>query len=145
MTDPLYKMVNGVRVEMAPGEIAALRPVPALADARAAKLAELANLRWRRETGGLTLNGVTVATDEKSQSKLHAARTRAKENANYTVNWKTVGGFATLDATQIIAIADAVGDHVRECFDNEATHAILIGTYDDVQGVIEHDLSTGWP
>ena len=79
------------------------------------------------EIGGITVSGVPVYTDPESQAKLHAARTAAKEDAQYTVKWKGAGGtFFSLNATQIIAIADAVRGHVQACFDAEEAVAAKI-------------------
>jgi len=42
--------------------------LPTLEELRALKLAELAGLRWVKETGGTTYNGMPVATDAVSQT-----------------------------------------------------------------------------
>jgi hypothetical protein len=76
--------------------------------------------RYAKETGGLNVNGVAIQTDRESRASLIAARILAKENAGYTVKWKTEGGFVTLNAAQAIAIADAVGAHVQKCYAAEA-------------------------
>ena len=79
--------------------------------------------REQRVAEGITISGVTVATDNVSQQRLIAIRVLAKEDDNYTVNWKTENGFQTLNASQIIAVADAVRTHVQQCFDAEAAIA----------------------
>lgn len=105
-------------------------------------LAYAANKRWRAESGGITLNGAQIRTDETSQTKILGARVAAKEDAAYTLNWKTANGsFVTLDATTIIAIADAVRAHVQACFDKEMQLAAEINatpptitTYAQIEG-----------
>lgn len=97
------------------------------------------------EVGGTLIAGVHVYTDPESQAKLHAARTAAKEDANYTVKWKTsVGTFATLDATQIIALADGVRAHVQNCFAAEEAVAAKIdnNTYATYAQI---DSASEWP
>lgn len=84
-----------------------------------AKYAEIADSRWRAETGGITLNGVDVATDRESQALLTAAVLKAQDDPNYMVNWKARNGWFQLDAATLIAIADAVRAHVQSCFDKE--------------------------
>jgi hypothetical protein len=97
------------------------------------------------EIGGTTIAGVPVHTDPESQSKLHAARTAAKEDANYTVKWKTAAGtFATLDAVTIIALADGVRAHVQACFAAEEAVSAKINsgiytTFAQIDGAAE------WP
>lgn len=101
--------------------------------------------RRAKEIGGVTITGIPVYTDPESQAKLHAARTAAKEDANYTVKWKGAGGaFFALNATQIVAIADAVRAHVQVCFDAEEAVAMKIDA--DVYTTYEHiDGASEWP
>jgi hypothetical protein len=116
-----------------------------LSQVKQTKLADLAALRWQKETAGITVNGAHIATDDRSRANLIAVRIKVKESAAYTVNWKTDTGFVTLTAAQIIAIADAVAFHIQECFDNEADHATAIEALTDVQTAIAYDFTTGWP
>jgi hypothetical protein len=83
------------------------------------KRAEIANARWKAETGGITLNGVEVATDRESQALLMGAVLAAQNNQQYKANWKAKNGWAVLDAATILAVADAVRTHVQACFDRE--------------------------
>mgnify|MGYP000199153969 CR=1 FL=1 len=76
--------------------------------------------RYQKETGGITVNGVQIQTDRESRAILTGAYVRAKEDNLYTVRWKTPAGFVTLNAAQIIAISDAVADHVQKCYAAEA-------------------------
>lgn len=82
----------------------------------------LAAYRYNKEVGGLTLNGqLIVQTDRESRPNLIAARMMATENPAYTVTWKAVNNaFVTLNAQQVIEIADAVAIHVQKCFSVEA-------------------------
>ena len=89
---------------------------------KARKKEDAARLRYDAENGGIEVSGMPVQTDQASQTKIMAARILAKEDANYTVKWKTAAGFVELNATQIIAVADAVRAHVQACFDAEADH-----------------------
>jgi len=83
------------------------------------KKAEIADARWRAETGGMTFNGIEVATDRESQALLTGAVLAAQDNPEYVVNWKAKNGWFELDAATLIAIADAVRAHVQKCFDKE--------------------------
>ena len=86
---------------------------------KAEKRAKIAEARWRAETGGITLNGTEIATDRESQALLTGAVLKAKDDPAYSVRWKARNGWVGLDAAKIIAIADAVRDHVQACFDKE--------------------------
>jgi len=69
------------------------------------KRAEIADARWKEETGGLTLpDGTVVKTDRESQSLLMGAALFAKEDPTYAVNWKGASGWVTLDASTIASI-----------------------------------------
>jgi len=81
----------------------------------------LAAYRYQVETGGITINGMTIQTDRESRANIMGARIAAKENSQYTVTWKTAEGFQTLDAATIISVADAVRQHVEAAFAAEAT------------------------
>lgn len=102
----------------------------------------LAKRRYEAEIGGTVINGVDISTDRESQSKLIALRIVAKEDANYTVNWKTANGFVVLDATTIIALADGVRQHVQNCFDNEAN---LLNQIENASNPSTVDIEIGWP
>lgn len=115
-----------------------------LDDVKAEKLAALAAKRYEVEVGGTTLNGTPIDTDRATQSKLIAARIKAKEDPLYTVNWKMSGGFMTLDATTIITVADLVHDHVQAAFSNEAALSDAINNATTVSEVLAIDIETGW-
>lgn len=95
-------------------------------------LAYAANARWQKEVGGTAApGGGTIATDDRSKMLIFAARTKAKEDATTTKQWKLgPGQWVTLDAATLISIGDAVEAHVTACFDKEAeiSAAIEAGT-----------------
>lgn len=124
---------------------AANSPRP-LGDCKLARLRELADLRYRKEVGGFELGEVTIATDRETQAVLTAARTLAKENPAYVVNWKAAPGlFLTLDATAIIATANAVAAHVQACFTREMVLSDEIGNATTLDALLAIDITTGWP
>lgn len=105
-------------------------------------LAAVAARRFTAEVAGITVAGVSVYTDRTTQNKLTAAAFRALRDPEYTVDWKcTNGSFITLDAEQITAIADAVGDYVQACYtrEGELVAAFNDGSYTDEM------LEEGWP
>ena len=79
-----------------------------------------ADCRFRKETGGVVINGATIATDRGSQAMTSGAFNYVTVNLDKVISYKTAGGFVSLTAHQVKAIADAVGAHVQACFDKEA-------------------------
>lgn len=121
-----------------------LAPDPA--ELRADMLARLADLRWRVETGGLTLpDGSQVKTDRESQS-LIAGAVLAAQLAPEPVDFKAATGWLSLSSVQVIALGQAVGAHVRAAFRREREVAQLLeaaATVDDLLGVWA-EAATGW-
>ena len=96
-------------------------PEPTLDERKATLLARLAERRWEVETGGVTIGGMTVETDDRSKLLIVNAAARAREDSTYTVRWKIgPGTFITLDAATLIAAEAAVFAHVQRCFAREA-------------------------
>ena len=80
-----------------------------------------AQKRWEKEIGGIEVNGLTVATDDRSKMMPSGARVAAMADPGFTTAWKGSGGsFVPLDAVAVIAISDAVLAHVSACFVLEA-------------------------
>lgn len=102
-------------------------PAPLFDDLKTAKYAEIAAARYEAETGGCTVDGMTIATDRGSQALLTAAVVTARLDLEFKTRWKCADGhFVTLDAMQLRAIGDAVIAHVEECFAREAELCELV-------------------
>ena len=93
-----------------------------LEELKEAKKAEIAAARYEAEIAGV--NG--IRTDRESQSLITGAALKASMDSTYTCKWKGIDGFVELTAPQIIAVADAVRQHVQSCFDHEAELLPLI-------------------
>lgn len=78
-----------------------------------------ADVRWRKEVGGITVGDVQVATDDRSKLLIAGARIKADSDPEFTTKWKTPSGRVQLDAATIIAMSDAVLAHVDSCFEIE--------------------------
>lgn len=113
-----------------------------LADAKIIALKILANTRYAREIGGMVWNGMPTATDRDTQSKLVTVRILAKEDHNYAVKWKTGSGFVDLNATTIITLADAVRQHVQDCFDWEVVESVKIDAAESISAL--RTIKEGW-
>lgn len=79
----------------------------------------LVECRQRAEYGGITINGMNIHSDEKTEGRIGRAYTKAQADPNYIIeNWTTDGGITsvTLTAAMIIAIGDALDAHIQKCF-----------------------------
>ena len=103
--------------------------------------ADIAERRWRVETAGLTVDGLAIATDDRSKLLINGAAVEAMLDPSYQMQWKTPAGFVELTASQVLAVARAVRAHVQACFDREAE---LLAQLD--AGTFESGmLDEGWP
>lgn len=116
------------------------------ADVLADKLAELAALRYEKETAGITVAGASIKTDRESQATLASAYTSMKNGLLAQVDWKASNGWVTVTLAQLEPIAQAVAAHVQACFSRErALASALQAIVDNPVAVADYDISTGWP
>jgi hypothetical protein len=101
----------------------------------------IAARRYSAETAGTTVQGMVIATDDRSQGLITGAALAAMLDAHYTINWKTAEGFVELTGAQIIGVASAVRAYVQACFDREAD--LLAAVADG--SIAEAMLDEGWP
>lgn len=102
---------------------------------------DIAARRYQEETKGTSINGIPVDTDRQSQALITGAALAATIDPSYVCQWKTSGGFITLDAAAIIGVATAVRNHVQACFNREAE---LIAAIED-ETYTSDMLNEGWP
>jgi hypothetical protein len=86
-----------------------------------------ADLKWRKATGGVTVAGHSVASDDNAQSKIANAKT-AFDNGTLTgtIPFKTLGGFIDADAATVTAIYAALVAHVQASYAAEQAAAAAI-------------------
>jgi hypothetical protein len=76
-----------------------------------------ADKRWQKETGGTVVGGVPISTDDRSKIMIMGARVAAAADAEWTTVWHGSDGQTyPINATQMIAISDAVEAHVNATF-----------------------------
>lgn len=109
--------------------------------ARRVKAEEIAAARWKKETGGIVVQGVGIDTSRESQGLISGAALQAVVDPKYVCRWKTSVGFIELDATMIMAIGTAVRQHVQSCFDREAE---LLERVNDPKATLEEVLAVRW-
>jgi hypothetical protein len=115
--------------------------------AKTTKLAELAEIRWNAEESGTTFGGNPLATDRTTQAKLTAGYAKAVNDPDFVIaSWKFAAGvFGSLDATTIIAAANAVEAHIQACFTNEAELSANVLAAADFAALEAVDFEAGWP
>jgi len=120
--------------------------LPTFVELKDRKMRDLADMRWRKETGGTTFAGMPLATDAVSQTKYIGAVVGAQMDPNATMKWKLDDGtFVTLDAATIVNVAMAVRAHVQACFDREAVLKAAIDAAADREELDAIDIASGWP
>lgn len=110
-----------------------------LSAVRARKLAELADARWRYETGGIMVGGALIKTDRESQGTISGAFTTLKEGLLPSVDWKAGNGqWVQVTLTEITPIAQAVAVHVQGAFTLErqlSEQVMAAATIEEVQAI----------
>lgn len=102
-------------------------PPPTLAEAKERKLAEIAAWRFKRETAGVSINGIRVQTDRNSQAAITAAYMSLKDGLLTSVDWKASDGqWVQSDLAEMTQIAQAVAAHVQACFSMEKQYADMV-------------------
>lgn len=115
----------------------------ALAAAKEAEKAHLAEIRWEHETGGTTWDYdgqgtmVAIVTDAPSITKIGDAYTLAKDG--YWVDgkkWKFSDGvFRPMTAAQVMSMALTCAMHVQYCFEREAVLSAQIDAATTIQEI----------
>lgn len=119
-------------------------PLP-LEDARANLLQAVTDMRWQKETGGITLSGVTVGTTIDDQNRITSVIANAQAAGVTTVDFKVQSGWVTLTLSQIQGIAAAIALHVQACFSAERAHCEAVQALSTLAGLQAYDLNAGWP
>lgn len=101
----------------------------------------IASERYRREIGGISVSGMLIDTSDRSKTLINGSALKALRNAEYVLSWKTADGFIDLQASQVLAIADAVSEYVQACFNREKDLLLAL----DAGSFVESMLTEGWP
>ncbi len=139
----VYKLVTSAVVARAgrpvqQGEVVLLSD-PITPEDKAAKASEIAAWRYTEEVGGITFNGMTIATDRDSQALLSNAITGMQRYSVPSVSWKTSIGFVQLDLNTLLAIGKLVWDHVEAAFGKESVLLAQLAaaeTYADLAAIV---------
>jgi len=137
----VHNYVGGQLVNIPP-------PVLSLAELKAVAKQSVADRRWEIETGGVTVSGTVIATDDRSKLLLSSAAEKARADSTFTAKWKTAdGSWAQLDAVTILAIYAAVFGWVDQCFAREAVLDDLIDAAADEAALdaLSSTIEAFWP
>lgn len=79
--------------------------------------ARLADIRWRKETGGVTLPiDQTIQTTREAQAQIASTYSSLKDGLVTAADWKAEGGWVSVTLNEFQPIAQAVAAHVQACF-----------------------------
>ncbi|RXT52917.1 hypothetical protein B6S44_19450 [Bosea sp. Tri-44] len=101
--------------------------------------------RWQVENGGVLVNGIKIATDDRAKTMLLGARIAAMAMPEtFTTPWSDLDGVGhQLDAAGVIAVSDGVLAHVQACFvlQDELITGVETGTISTIEAIDAAD----WP
>lgn len=120
---------------------------PSLEELKAAALQAVRDRRWQAENAGVTVGGVRIRTDERTQAKVSGALQLMELNpAIEALDWEaTPGVFAALDQSALVAVGLAIGAHVQACFTNSKVLSLAIAAAEDAEALTAINLQAGWP
>lgn len=115
--------------------------------AKAARRADLANIRWEHETGGINVDGLAVPTDRETQTIVDRL-VKAFDDGDLSdpVSFKrSAGDWLTIDAETARLIKRLGAQHVQACFARECVLDGEIAAAADRAALDAIDLTQGWP
>lgn len=140
-------MPNEQRENAATGEIETITYSIPLATRKAALRTSLADFRWRKETGGIVVGGLAVATDRETQTIVDRI-VKAFDDGDITgvVKFKRGNGdWVQIGEAVARAIKAAGAQHVQACFARECEIDDLIEAAVNVSALDAIDITVGWP
>ncbi|MEL7896036.1 DUF4376 domain-containing protein [Vreelandella neptunia] len=109
---------------------------------REVRLQELAEHRWRIETGGVILpDGSRILTDRESQAQLTSAYQSLSMPFVESIDWKAADGWVTVTEAELRPIAQAVAQHVQACFKAERYVSEQIAAVEGAEALHGLDIS----
>ena len=116
-----------------------------LVGAKAGKLSDLSNRRWKA-TQRMTYDGVQTAADSAIAALTGAVVALQLLEPGGTVQWKLAAGeFRTYALADLVQLAGATRDHIQACFDNELALTAQIQGAETIAAIEAIDIEQGWP
>jgi hypothetical protein len=94
--------------------------------------------RIQKESAGIEIEGVEIATDRDSQNLIKGAVIAVMRDPSFTTRFKAKNQWLTVGSNEISLIGDSVLEHVSSCFALESDvadkiEAEIITTYQEVE------------
>lgn len=94
---------------------------------KATLLEQLAELRWTRETGGVSLpDGGAINTSREAQAQVSSAFSALQSGMIASIEWKSALGWVTVTLDEFTPVVSVVAKHVQACFTAERAVALSI-------------------
>lgn len=120
-------------------------PEPTISELKNFKLKEISNLRYKIETGGILVNGISIKTDRESQFQITSIYLAMKNGLiTSTIDFKNSTGWANLNFEDLETIANQVCAHVQKCFSNEKVLSEKVLSLKSKSAVENFDINVGW-
>ena len=119
-----------------------------VSNAKSQALANLATIRFEKQSSGMKYQNTIIATDTSSQALLNGAYNLALHDSTTTIQFKSQNGWMTITAEQIIQLAIGVGKFIQQCFSVEKIHSdriMAMSTTEQVIDYVDTKIQNGWP
>lgn len=118
-----------------------------LEEAKADALARVRSTRKAKETGGVSVLGAPMRTDEGTQAKISGAIQLFENDPSLKwIDWETQpGNFTQIDKVTLIKFGVAIGRHVQACFSRSKELSEAVNACETVADIRALDLDAGWP
>lgn len=117
-----------------------------LADLKAVKLAALKTRRGQAEEGGITVGGIDIPTDERTQGRVDQI-CKALDDGDITgpIDFSVDDGWQTLNEATLRAIKAAGAQHIQACFSRQRALSSDIAAAADLTALNSININSGWP
>ena len=113
-----------------------------LVRAREMLRADVAHLRWKKETAGMVVNNLLFGTSDREKALLASKVVAAMNLPGATHKYKTAQGWVTLSSSVMIQLGLLMVQYVQDCFDKEGDLVDAINQSTDLNTL---DIRDGWP
>jgi len=147
-TDAFHDDENGTKEENEQAFLA-----DTLSKAKESKLKTLKKLALEKEEAGITVSGMEIDTERGSQSRATSALSVMGRNPNATIPFEAKNSFPTANKATLVAVQDAMFNHVRTVSINHQNHYEAINVINDnveltdeekINSIGSFDINTGW-
>lgn len=119
-----------------------------LVDAKNVMKQKLLEIRQKKEIAGITINGMSIATQDEDVNKIQGAFQALSEGFVPSISFRTAdGNFVNVDLALITVIGTCLSQYKVSCFDR---HSSLSTNIDNCTTLAElrvliPDIDSGWP